>query len=312
MLSSFELTTWLGHTYALSGAITSELIRSYNNDVFLIRANDDQYVLKLYSFGSRSKSEIQYEVALVDHLAKKGLRIANALAGRDGEVVSTLSLPKGEQYAVLFEYAAGHKPQRPFSNQLYYAFGQAVARIHALSDDFATNYDRQRLDLDFLIDKPLNLTLPLIEKTEDRLFLEHVAGKVREKITELDAHGLDWGPIHGDATLDNLHVTDDGQIVWYDFDMGGPGWRAADLQGWAKNNQEYAERWVAFKQGYASVRELKALDLEAAPYLAVAWLIWALRLDLERRILAQGREQVAAYLREQLDAIRWQAQLAME
>jgi hypothetical protein len=60
------------------------------------------------------------------------------------------------------------------------------------------------------------------------------------------------------------------------------------------------------------VRELRPIDLEAAPYLAVVWLIWGLQIDLERRVLAQGSDKVAAYLREQIDGIRQQARLAFE
>lgn len=60
------------------------------------------------------------------------------------------------------------------------------------------------------------------------------------------------------------------------------------------------------------MRELKAIDLEAAPYLAVAWLIWAMQIDLERRILKQGKRQVASYLRMQIDAVRRQAKLAFD
>lgn len=292
--------------------LSCELIRSYTNDVFLVQADHNKYVLKLYGIGWRTKSEIQYEVALLDHLHEKGLEVAGAISGLDGQTVYTLPSAQGEQYVVLFEYAAGHKPQPPFSPQLYEVFGQSVARIHNYSDDFATIHDRKPLDLNHLIDNPLNLALPLIEKAEDRLFLQEVAQKVNHKIMTLNTGKLDWGPIHGDATLDNLHVTDDGRIIWYDFDMGGPGWRAADLQGWAKNNQKYAERWASFKQGYAFERELHALDLEAAPYLAVAWLIWGLQIDLERRILVQGDQKVQEYLRQQLDAIRQQAQLAIE
>jgi hypothetical protein len=69
---------------------------------------------------------------------------------------------------------------------------------------------------------------------------------------------------------------------------------------------------IAFKEGYVSVRELRAIDLEAAPYLAVAWLIWGLQIDLERRILVQGSQNVAAYLQEQIGAIRQQAKMSME
>ena len=107
-------------------------------------------------------------------------------------------------------------------------------------------------------------------------------------MNELDRYGLEWGPIHGDATLDNLHVTDDGQIILYDFDSGGPGWRASDLQGWAKNDTEYDGQMENVQEGYRSIRELKEVDLQAAPLLHLSWEIWGIKVDLEQRILKQG------------------------
>lgn len=118
------------------------------------------------------------------------------------------------------------------------------------------------------------------------------------------AAGLDWGPIHGDASLDNLHVLEDESVILYDFDLGGPGWRAADLQGWAVNHAEYHCRWDAFHQGYARVRALPEIDRATAPYLTIAWDFRALKIELERRIMAQGQAQVQAYVGRQLELLR--------
>lgn len=310
-LYSINLAHWLRSTYGLDGSIQLRLLRSYTNDVYEINAADNRRILKVYGLNWRTEDAIRYEVALIRHLNSKGLRVAKPIAGTHGQTVYPVMTARGNQFAVLFEYAEGKKPQPPFSNELYFAFGQAIARMHEYSADFVTEHHRNPLDIGGLILVPLARALPHIKSADERVFLEEVAQRTRLKIHGLmDTYPLDWGPIHGDATLDNLHVTDDGQIVLYDFDSGGPGWRAADLQGWAHNNTEYAGKWEAFKQGYGSVRELKAANLEAARYLSVAWLIWGLQIDLEQRILAQGETKVAEYLAVQLEAIKAQARLA--
>ena len=193
-----ELKTWLGAAYQLDDPIQVKLLRSHTNDVYLVTTTSAKYVLKLYGVKWRTEPEIQYEIALLDHLAKKGLRVANAVTGRDVHKIPT---SKGKQYAVLFDYADGQKPQPPFSIELYHTFGQAIARMHELSNDFKTEHHRNPLDLTYTIDAPLELALPLIGNKSDRGYLQGVAAKVKSKITELSVRSLDWGPIHGDATL---------------------------------------------------------------------------------------------------------------
>jgi Ser/Thr protein kinase RdoA (MazF antagonist) len=136
------------------------------------------------------------------------------------------------------------------------------------------------------------------------LFLTELAKRVRGVVEEFAARGLDWGPIHGDATLDNLHITEDYEIVLFDFDMGGPGYRAADLQGWATGSEEHKKKWDAFHRGYTSVRTLNEANLLAAPFLTVAWDIWGMKIDLDRRVLKKGRERIRQYLDSRIENLR--------
>jgi Ser/Thr protein kinase RdoA (MazF antagonist) len=306
-MSEDGLCEWIGREYALGRPVACELLRSYTNDVHAVQSPLGRFVLKLYGRGWRTEPEIRYEVALIQHLSAGGLPTPASVAATDGDFLTQMDTPDGSRQAVLYTYAPGAKPRSPFNPQLYQAFGEAVGRMHALSDDFVTKHRRRPLDLNLLIDEPLRLALPLVEAPEDRAFLADTAGRVRDRIEELAAEGLDWGPIHGDATLDNLHVTADGAVVLYDFDSGGPGWRAADLQGWAAQSHEHQEKWDAFKRGYSKVRPLRPAELLAAPVLTVVWDIWGLQIDLDHRVLKQGREQAGAYLREQVALIRARA-----
>jgi len=301
-----ELSEWLAACYDLARPITCRLVRSYTNDVYAVETPGGRFVLKLYRNGWRTEPEVRYEVALLRHLSAKGLSVAAPVAGKDNDAVKMVEAPgAGRRPAVLFEYAPGEKPQPPFTPALYVAFGQAVAQMHELSDDFDTEHMRSPLDLNHLIDEPLALALPLFEQADDRDFVTHIAGRVKDGIHALACEGLDWGPIHGDATLDNLHVTAEGEIVLYDFDSGGPGWRAADLQGWAAADKAgYAEKRDAFQSGYSGVRPIKPVDLRAAPYLTIAWDIWGIKIDLDYRILQQGREHTGEYLSEQAALLR--------
>ena len=86
------------------------------------------------------------------------------------------------------------------------------------------------------------------------------------------------------------------QLIFYDFDSGGLGWRAIDLQGWAVFDQKTAPRQTAFIKGYRTVREISDNNVAASPYLHAANEFWGVGLDLNRRVLKQGKEAVNKYL----------------
>jgi len=298
-----DLSGWLVSRYALPCPCTCSLLRSYTNDVYEVRSNGQRFVLKVYGASWRTQSEIEYEVSLLQHLRARGVRTAAPIAGRRG-YVEPISFACAARYAVLFEYAPGEKPQPPLKAELYVAFGRAVAQFHACSIDFANEHQRTDLDLGQLIEVPLAQVLPLLANPADHRFLSNIAARLYENVAGFASTGLEWGSIHGDATLDNLHVTDQGDVILIDFDSGGPGWRASDLQGWAANNYTYRDRWHAFQKGYSSVRQMEQVNWVAAPYLTVAWDIWGLKVDLDNRIGQQGPSRVREYLSDRIAEIR--------
>jgi Ser/Thr protein kinase RdoA (MazF antagonist) len=299
------IVAWLAARYGAAFASADcQLLRSYTNDVYLIGAQGQKFALKLYGLGWRTLAEVQWEIDLLLHLSAHGVPVAQPIAARGQGPIQSIATEFGDRIGVLFAYAPGDKPQPPFSTALYELFGEAIGRMHLAADSFVTAHARRALDTAVLIDEPVTLAAPLLPKANERAWLRALAGVVKDRIKIYAAAGLDWGPIHGDATLDNLHVTGDGTVILYDFDLAGPGWRAADIQGWAVNHVEYQPRWDAFHRGYARARPLAEVDLAAAPYLILAWDIWALKIDLERRVIAQGAEQVRAYLGAQLEQLR--------
>jgi Ser/Thr protein kinase RdoA (MazF antagonist) len=305
MMPIIALSSWVQQHYGLPARPDLSLLRSYTNDVYRVDTGGERYVLKIYGLHWRSEEEIRYEIELLQHLSTGGLTVAQALPGTNEELVKRIESDAGERLAVLFEYAVGEKPEPPFDNSLYFLFGEAIGRMHQLSTDFIGRYRRRKIDLDYLIDNSLEVVLPLFEeRSADGGYLLALGKKIKSKIDALSKRGLDWGPIHGDATLDNLHVVGEKQIILYDFDSGGPGWRASDLQGWAIGFPEYQERYAAFLNGYRQVRELKEADIEASWYITLAWDIWGLKVDLEKRVLRLGEDATKLFLAVQMEQIR--------
>ncbi len=248
ILEPIALSAEIARSYTIDGPLNCALYRSWTNDVYRITTTEGEYYLKVYGYGWRTRESVAYEVELYTHLATKGFPIALPIPRRDGECIGILRAPEGERCCILFAAAPGKNPQPPFSTALYHQFGRATAQLHTASDDFSRRHARNPLDL---------------------------GTRVRECLAHLMATGLDWGVCHGDLSLDNVHITPDGRLVFYDFDSGGPGWRASDPYGVL----EYAmlERngfWEAFLTGYTEIRHFSAADLAAIPYFVVAQHLW--------------------------------------
>ena len=275
-MDNSNLKIWLEERYGFVGNISVELLRSYTNDVYLVKTSSDRFILKLYSPVWRSESEILWEIDLLNHLKRKGVRISAAINANDSKCVSTYFVNKENKFAVLFEYASGSKPKPPFDIALYYKFGQAAALLHEKSADFVSKYSRPTLDLNYLIDESTALVKDLISN-DDFNFFKEFGSKLKVKINDYLKYGLDWGIVHGDLTLDNLHVGDDGSITFYDFDSSGQGWRGMELQGWAVLGEESRSKLEAFLKSYQEVRGVNKNDIDASPYLQAAQDMWLRR-----------------------------------
>ena len=303
-----ELATWVSETYRLPGAVCEHL-RSHSNYVYSVESDSNRFILKLYgTVLQHTDDEILWEIELLDHIAAHGGSVTKAIRSTAGD-----GLCKYRDYrAVLFEYAPGEKPKPPFSNELYYNEGIALGAIHKAADSFISTHNRKPLDVDYLINKPLPQILSSLTNDDDKQFFVSFSEILAQKISDFAQLGLDFGPIHGDATLDNLHVSGNGTVTWYDFDSGGPGWRAYDLQGWAllENIPDFLEKREAFLKGYQEIRSISTNDLAASPYLHAASELWGFGLDLNRQTLEGAKSIAPTFITERVAAIRnRQAQL---
>jgi Ser/Thr protein kinase RdoA (MazF antagonist) len=302
-----QLQKWLHETYDFPSSLSASLFRSLTNDVYIIEDGRNKHVLKIYGAGWRSESEILFEIDLINHLISKGIDVAGVIVGRNGSALQHIQMNGADRLAVLFDFAAGQKPTPPFSPDMYYREGQAAGAMHLAADDFRTTHKRREIDLQFLIHKPLALVESLKVEEDTKIYLRHFGDQVAQSIQDFATKGLDWGICHGDLTFDNFHLTKDDKTVWYDFDSGGFGWRAIDLQGWVASDKNMAERQASFIEGYRTVRKISQNDIDASPYLYVAQEIWGIEIELDRRLLKKDNSTVQKYLDESVEKFKvWQ------
>lgn len=297
------LARWLKEQFGFAELPAVALLRAYTNDVYRVDAGGNRFALKVYGIRWRADDEIRWEIDLLHHLAAHGVSVAGPVAGRDGDALRQVVLDGERRQVVLFEWADGGKPEGPFSPAMYRRQGKATATIHLAADGFTSPFARPALDLDYLVEHPVAFIESMPGNNEAKAILRFIAEALSAAITLRAQQGLDWGPCHGDLTFDNVHHTAEGQTVWYDFDSGGPGWRAIDLQGWAATMPDRQKDWRAFLDGYRTVRALSDNDVVVAPYLFLAQEFWSIQVDLQRRVIADGPEAISHLLKERCNEI---------
>lgn len=291
-----NISKWVEENYGFPGKVRVKPLRTYTNDVFEIK-NGGKHLLKIYGDGWRTESEILWEIDLLEHLTKHHVAVAEVVEGKRG--IKLFNIDKEKRPAVMYKWAAGKKPVSPFTLDDYERLGKAVAKIHKSSDNFESKHSRQPLDLEYLLHQPLKIILNT--GYSRGAYFQDLSKKLHSYVRTFESLGLDWGVVHGDVTFDNVHIVEDKTIVFYDFDSGGQGWRAIDLQGWAMFDQSTAPRQTAFLKGFRSEREISDNDVNASPFFHAANEFWGVGLDLSRRINKQGDKAIAKYLDEKIN-----------
>jgi Ser/Thr protein kinase RdoA (MazF antagonist) len=159
---------------------------------------------------------------------------------------------------------------------------QDMARILVFSNYFKSDHQRQPMDLEFLVDRPIDQiqkfwTNNFDEKLNLLLTSAEVAKEDLLAILENPENTEDgWGPIGGDFHNVNTHF-DGEQPTFFNFDLCGYGWRAYDIASFLLNTgllQKSAKLSEAFFAGYYSVRPLSNNEHEAISPLLTIRRVW--------------------------------------
>ena len=273
-LSESAVAGWLRDAYDLTDFTYCRFFRKGICDTYRITAADDIYFLKVYRHGRRSRLDVAEEVRLLNHLAGHGVAVARPVAKRDGAFVSQLAAPEGLRCAVLFEAADGSHGDEGDPVRIR-AFGEAVARMHVVTDEMAEPYERAHLDMDHLLGENLEAIRPFMaHRPDDLSLIERIAEDSARAVEELlPKTKPEYGICHGDLHGADVGYRDDGTLVLFDFDSSGCGWRALDIgvflasDAWMDASPEAEDRrqgkLATFLEGYGTHRVLSENELAA-------------------------------------------------
>lgn len=258
-IAAFAANYDLGQVLASKG-----IAEGVENTNYLLLAERGPFILTLYEKRVRA-ADLPFFVALMEHLAARGVPTPLPVAGRDGQVLRTLA----GRPAVLVTFLKGLWPRRPTAAHCG-AVGEALARLHLAAVDFPM---RRSNDLSVAGWRPL---LETCLAAGDAVATE----LARELADELDVlerrwpDGLPAGIIHADLFPDNVFFEGERLSGLIDFYFACSDLLAYDLaiclNAWCFEpdlsfNVTKARRLL---WGYQSCRTLSAGELTALPILA--------------------------------------------
>ncbi len=265
----------------LSCKLISKMLRTQDNDHYLIRSGDQKYVLRLYQVGEhlgREESDYLYEMEWLTFLKERQLPVAYPVLRNDGSYLGQVEAPEGSRYYALFTFAPGRRVTLD-NEELLYTFGSRMGEIHLASNDFQTDHRRKPMDLKHLVDEPIkHIERFWAERDDEKLqLLLDSAQKAKDAIQGLidnELHTEDgWGAIGGDFHPHNTHFNEQNEPTFFSFDLCGPGWRAYDIAVFLLNTnllRRPNHLSAAFFAGYNAVRPLSDNEHEAiSPFMTI-------------------------------------------
>jgi homoserine kinase type II len=264
-VSAEEMAVLLA-SYGL-GALRSAkgIAEGVENSNYLVEAEGGRFILTLYE-KRVDAGDLPFFLALLDHLADRGLPVPRALRDRDGRQIRTVS----GRPACLIEFLEGVSLSNPTPAQAR-AAGAALGQMHAALANFTA-------------ERPNTLGLPgwheLAARCGEAVDAVHpgLSARIADELAFLDAHwpaDLPRSVIHADLFPDNVLMLGDRVTGMIDFYFACTELRAWDLavthSAWAfsSDGASYdAAVGGALLDGYAASFGLSDAERAALPVLA--------------------------------------------
>jgi len=262
-ISSKELMAKVIPDYCIDRPLDCLFWERGTNDTYQVRCADSRYSLRIYRHEIYPRDEIDFEVDALNYLHNHGFPVAFPIARKSGGYVSEIMAPEGIRYVLVTAFIDG-EPLEFESHDDSRIFGKSAAYLHKISQGFKTQHKKKDLDLQNLVsDSIAAIESYLSHRPEEFLFLTRLAKDACTAVQMTDEGAMDIGFCHGDLHGFNAHIKGD-LLTHYDFEECGFGFRAYDLATFKWNHyfdDSGIDQWLAFLDGYQSVRKTSEADL---------------------------------------------------
>lgn len=279
--------------YEFKELLSCRLYNSGLNDIYIVKADKNNYYLRVSLAGVRNRYDYEEEVYIINTLKRNNIHVAAPVICKDGGFVWDINAPEGKRYAVLFEEAKQFKSDDNVKKA--YNLGRMLAQLHTVADENHFKVSRAPINLIQLAEKPLKLIQPhFAHRASDLEFLNDAAKKLCRYVEDnLSLEEPYYGYCHGDIHSRNVFFEETKPVI-FDFDCMGYGWRAYDICVYAWNesgvDEKYIEKepWNSYLEGYNSVRRLSEIGLASIYVFAALRDLWLMGLHAEIIDLNEG------------------------
>jgi len=286
-LSACELGEFIRERYRLSQNCTCKLFRTGINHTYFIDDDETKYVLRVYFYNWRSKSQILEEIKLLNLLKENNISISYPIADIEGNFIQDINAPEGIRHAVLFSFAEGKKI-RFMDTATCFSIGSLMARMHLVTQN--RNIERINYNTESLLKLPYEQVKKIFSETlEEMQFIKKQSDEISKAFENIDPASLKEGIVPLDIWYDNMNVTDDNKITIFDFDFCGNGLLILDVAYFCKqlfhietDKEEYKLKVQSFLNGYQSLKKLSEQEIKMIPIAGSAIWIFYLGVQAQR------------------------------
>lgn len=107
IISGEALIETVLYNYSIGTPASCQIYKRGLNDTYLVKTEQERYILRVYRYGWRTKQEIDFELELLVFLHEQKQPVAYPLKREDGTFTTAIIAPEGERYAAVFSYAPG-------------------------------------------------------------------------------------------------------------------------------------------------------------------------------------------------------------
>lgn len=286
-LSPFHLGLFVQKHYFPEQQVECRILKTGISDTYLITTPAQRYIFRVYSFQWRTLEEISEELRLLQHLRVNGISVSYAIPDLGNTLIHSFAAPEGERFGVLFSFAAGDKVLN-FDAETHYRAGKLMAEMHLQTKDFAL----QRItysEKELLIDSLVQLSQFLPDDAEEMQYMKSVQEYLIGELQNADQNQLRKGAVHLDLWFDNMNITPEGHITFFDFDFCGNGWLCMDMAYYMlqihsteKDDDERELKTGQFLEGYESVTQVSDEEKRLIPILGICLYFFYLGVQSQR------------------------------